>query len=128
MSGPILLDTDVLVDFLRGNDKAVAYVELHADDIILSAITAAELYAGVKGDAELEKLDALLSVFEVVPVDAALARSGGLHKRDYGASHRVGLADGIIAATAESRGAALKTLNTRHYPMLKGLKPTYARS
>ncbi len=43
------------------------------------------------------------------------------------ASHGVGLADAIVAGTAESQGAELKTLNTKHYPMLRGLRLPYAK-
>ena len=42
-------------------------------------------------------------------------------------SHGVGLADAILAATAESEDAELKTLNRKHYPMLKGLRPAYMK-
>lgn len=128
MSGPILPDTDVLVDFLRGNSKAVALVRDSSDRIILSAIVVAELYAGVKGAAEQSALDAFISLFRVIPVTHAHARSGGLLKRDYGKSHGVGLADAIVAATAQAENASLLTLNTRHYPMLKGLHPAYTKA
>jgi len=37
------------------------------------------------------------------------------------------LADAIIAATATLENASLKTLNTKHYPMFKGLAPAYHR-
>jgi predicted nucleic acid-binding protein len=40
-------------------------------------------------------------------------------RRDYGHSHGTGLADALIAATAEREGAMLVTLNTAHFPMLK---------
>ena len=56
---------------------------------------------------------------------AAIAKAGGLYKRDYGKSHGVGLADAILVATAEAENAELKTLNTKHYPMLKDLRPAY---
>jgi len=125
MLGEILLDTDVLVDFFRGYKKAVDFINTHSTRIILSAIVAAELYAGVKGDAEKAVLENFVSLFRVVPVCAAVAKAGGLYKRDYGKSHGVGLADAILAATAEAENAELKTLNTRHYPMLKNLKPAY---
>ena len=127
MKGSILLDTDVLVDFLRGHGKAVAFVNAHSARIILSSIVVAELYAGVKGDAERAALDGFVSLFRVVPVSAEIAKAGGLYKCDYGKSHGVGLADAILAATAEVEDAELKTLNTKHYPMLKGLRPTYRK-
>ena len=127
MKRPILLDTDVLVDFLCGYPAAVAYVKAQADRILLSAVVSAELYAGVRDSDELARLDEFLSLFRVAPVTADLARSAGLYKRDYHRSHGVGLADAIVAATAETERADLKTFNTKHYPMLKGLKPPYMK-
>jgi predicted nucleic acid-binding protein len=122
-----LLDTDVLVDFLRGYTKAVAFVNAQSSRIILSSIVVAELYAGVKGDEEQAALDNFVSLFRIVPVGADIAKAGGLYKRDYGKSHGVGLADAILAATAETENAVLKTLNTKHYPMLQGLRPAYKK-
>jgi predicted nucleic acid-binding protein len=125
MAGPVLLDTDVLVDFFRGHSKAVAFVNTHSAQIILSSIVVAELYAGVRGDAEQAALENFVSLFRVVPIGAEIAKAGGLYRRDYGKSHGVGLADAILAATAEAENAELKTLNTKHYPMLKDLRPAY---
>ncbi len=127
MAGSIVLDTDVLVDFLRGRSKAVAFVNAHSARIILSSIVVAELYAGVKGDAEQAALDDFVSLFRVASVNAEIAKAGGLYKRNYGKSHGVGLADAILAATAEIENAELKTLNIKHYPMLEGLWPAYTK-
>jgi hypothetical protein len=124
----ILIDTDVLIDFLRGLDKAGAIIREHQDRILLSAISVAELYAGVKGQKELETLDAFTGLFHIVPVSPEIAKRGGLYKRDYQKSHAIGLADAIMAATAESEGADLKTLNIKHYPMLKGIIPAYIKA
>ncbi|MBW2633094.1 MAG: type II toxin-antitoxin system VapC family toxin [Deltaproteobacteria bacterium] len=127
MARPILIDTDVLVDFFRGFDKAVVFVNVYNARIVLSSIVVAELFAGVKGDAEQIALQDFISLFRVIPVDAAIGKAGGLYKRDYGKSHGVGLADAILAATAKAANAELKTLNTKHYPMLKGIKPAYKK-
>jgi len=128
MARPLLIDTDVMIDFLRGHPKAVALVKKHSSRIILSSIVIAELYAGVRGDEELDTLDNLVSLFRVIPVSPSLARAGGLNKRDYSKAHGVGLADAIVAATCEAENAELKTLNIKHYPMLKGLKPAYTKT
>jgi len=125
MARQILIDTDVLVDFFRGQKKAVAFINTYNARIILSAIVVAELYAGVKDDAEQVALQNFVSLFQIVPVSAEIGKAGGLYKRDYGKSHGVGLADAILAATAEAENAELKTLNIKHYPMLKGLRPAY---
>jgi predicted nucleic acid-binding protein len=127
MANAILLDTDVLIDFLRGHEKAVAFVKEFFSRVILSPIVIAELYAGVKGDAERTVLDNFVSLFRVVPLNAEIAKIGGLYRRDYGKSHGVGLADAILAATAEAEQAELKTLNVKHYPMLSGLEPAYIK-
>ena len=127
MTGSYLLDTDVLVDFLRGHKKAVAFVNNCSARIILSSLVVAELYAGVKGNAEQAALADFVSLFRIIPVSAEIAKAGALHKRDYGKSHGVGLADAILAATAEAEGAELKTLNRKHYPMLKGLRAAYTK-
>ncbi len=128
MPRPLLIDTDVMVDFLRGYPKAVALVKAQSARIILSSIVSAELYTGIRGSHELTALDALISLFRVVPVSASLARVAGLHKRAYGKSHGVGLADAIIAATAEVENAELCTLNIKHYPMFTGLQSAYTKS
>jgi len=127
MPDSILVDTDILIDFLRGYNKAVAFVDKFSSQIILSPIVIAELYAGVKGHDELTVLDNFISLFHVVPFTAEIAKIGGLYKRDFGRSHGVGLADAILAATAEVEKAELKTLNVKHYPMLKALKPAYKK-
>ncbi len=127
MAKTILLDTDVLVDFFRGYNEAVAFVNTYNDRIILSSIVVAELFAGVKGHSEQSALRDFISLFRVIPVNTEIAKAGGLYKRDYGKLHGVGLADAILAATAEAENAELKTLNTKHYPMLKDLKPAYKK-
>lgn len=128
MTKHVLIDTDVMVDFLRGHPKAVTLVQAQSTRIILSSIVAAELYAGVRGDTELSTLDGLMSLFRVVPISLEIARAAGLHKRDHAKTHGIGLADAIIAATAQAENADLKTLNIKHYPMLKGLKPAYTKT
>jgi len=127
MERPLLVDTDILVDFLRGHSKAVAFVNDHSPRIILSSIAVAELYAGVKGDQEQSVLDSFVSLFRVVPVTAETAKTAGLCKSQYGKSHGVGLADAVLFATADAENAELKTLNTKHYPMIEDLLPAYRK-
>ena len=128
MPRALLVDTDVMVDFLRGHALATTLLMDNSERIILSSIVAAELYAGVKGNVELATLDKLLSVFRVIPVSSEIAKEGGILKRDYSKSHGIGLADAIVAATALSEKADLKTLNIKHYPMFKGLCPAYTKT
>jgi predicted nucleic acid-binding protein len=127
MSKTMLVDTDVLIDFLRGYNKAISFIEKFSSQIILSPIVVAELYAGVKGAKELAVLDNFVSHFRVVPITKDVARAAGLYKRDFGKSYGVGIADAILAATVEKEKVELKTLNVKHYPMIRDLKPAYKK-
>ena len=126
MSG-ILLDTDIAIDYLRGFQAAVEFVQRHENEISLSAVTVAELFAGVRGGDETDKLEEFVGLFPVIPVALEVAKTAGLHRRDYGPSHGTGLADGMLAATADLHALELRTLNTRHYPMFQGLRAPYVR-
>ena len=127
MANQLLLDTTVLVDYLRDKNVSVKYLEgMGAEDhLLISAVTVAELYAGVRGVKELAKLESLLSAFDIVPVDRAIAAKGGLYRRDYGPGHGTGLADALIAASAAVRLATLVTLNKRHFVMLDKVTVPY---
>ena len=109
---------------------AASFLRDYSERIILSAIVVAELYAGVRGEkdeAEQTALENLLELFQMVPVRGDIARLGGLYFRDYGPSHGVSLPDALVAATAVLEGAALKTLNVKHYPMFEGIEPAYRK-
>ncbi|MGD2088891.1 MAG: type II toxin-antitoxin system VapC family toxin [Candidatus Aminicenantes bacterium] len=126
MSEKSLVDTDVLIDYLRGSDEAVKYIKTYSKKVLLSAISVAELYAGVKDD-ERSVLAEFIGLFPVLPVTMKIAKIGGDYKRDFFKSHNVGLADALIAATAKAHNAVLKTLNNKHFPMFKDLKPPYKK-
>ncbi len=118
MAGPLLIDTDVLIDYPRDRSEAVSYLEGLTEPFLISVITVAELYAGVREGMERARLDEFIRAFEVVPVDREISTKGGLYRRDYRKSHNIGLGDALIAATAEIRHAGLVTLNAKHFPML----------
>ena len=65
------------------------------------------------------RLAQFLGALEIIPLNAEIARQGGLYRRNYGPSHGVGLADALIAASATLHQAQLVTLNARHFPMLQ---------
>ena len=118
MNKAIMIDTDILIDFLRGYEEAASYLKARSKEIVLSAVVVAELYAGVKDDRERAELDEFVALFPVLSVTSEIAKAGGLYKREYHLSHGVGLADALIAATAVAHKADLKTFNIKHYPCI----------
>ena len=125
MDDRLLIDTDVLIDYLREQPDAVAYLEGRVEHLLVSTITIAELYSGVREGAERQSLDTLLPFFEEVDVDVEIAIKGGLFRRGYRKSHNLGLADALIAATADVKQATLVTLNKKHFPMLQDISVPY---
>ncbi len=124
----LLIDTDVLIDYLRDRAEAVAYLESVTPPLSVSAITVAELYAGVRDGDERLTLDQFVDSFQVIALDEKIAARAGLIRRDFGRSHGTGLADAIIAATAEAHDANLVTLNSKQFQMLKDVVTPYQRS
>lgn len=121
-----LVDTDVLVDFLRGRSQAVDWIAQCARPPMISTVTVAELHAGMRPD-EAFALDTMLAVLVSVPVDDAVARLAGKIRREFGPSHGTGMADAMIAASAMESDAVLVTLNRKHFPMVDKLQVPYAR-
>ncbi|TAK72818.1 MAG: type II toxin-antitoxin system VapC family toxin [Gammaproteobacteria bacterium] len=130
MSKKWLIDTDVLIDYLKGVSQAIEFLDkiIERTTCYLSVITVAELYAGIREGKEKQLFENFLRVFEVIPIDENLARIGGLYRREYGKTHGVGLADAMIAATVEELDLRLVTLNKKHFPMLKDIMVPYSKS
>ena len=127
MADRLLLDTDVLIDFLRKRPEELAYLEPRIEQLLISAVTMAELYSGVREGREREELDRLTSVLGIISVDPPIAFRGGLLMNQYRRSHGLEIADALIAATSFVLGVPLATLNRKHYPMLTDLIVPYEK-
>ncbi len=124
-----LVDTDVWIDYLRGYPQATAFVKQLPERVWISAVSVAELHAGVREGAEREALSMLISSLDVADLTSEIAARGGLLRRDYGRSHGVGLNDALIAATAMGLDLQLLTLNVKYYPALdkQQIKRAYSK-
>ncbi|MBU4496009.1 MAG: type II toxin-antitoxin system VapC family toxin [Candidatus Aminicenantes bacterium] len=124
MNTRYLVDTDILVDYLRGFEKALLFIGKYQNNMACSAITVSEIYTGTR-ESETARMDEFISLFPVLPVTLEIARLSGLYKQQFDSVTGLSLADAVIAATAEIHSLQLKTCNIKHYPMLKNLKPAY---
>lgn len=122
-----LLDSDILIEYLRGREQAVKFIEDLDGEMLVSAMTVAELFAGVRNDIEIQAVGQFLSPLIAIPVDYAIARQGGIYRHHYRQSHGVGMSDAIIAATADLNQATLVSFNKRHFPMIANLLVPYER-
>jgi hypothetical protein len=120
----ILVDSDVLIAHLRGVEQAHAWLRQArtAGPVAVSVVSIAELTGGMRS-AERREVWSLLGSLRAEPVTELVARRAGEFMRQYRRSHSgIGLADYLIAATAELRGQTLATLNVRHFPMFTELR------
>lgn len=108
----ILVDSDILVDHLRGHRR----FQPGRDEVHVSSITRAELFAG-RGSEE-RRVRALLGAMTELPVDAAVAERAGRIRRTAGTR----LADAVIAATAIEHGLTFVTRNVRDFAGIRGLR------
>jgi predicted nucleic acid-binding protein len=120
-----LLDTCVLIDYLRDREAAVQTVRSLEVRPSVSVVTVAELYAGVRNESEHRRIEALPDLLDVRDIDFEIARLAGRYRLQYRSSHGVGIPDALIAATAQVHGARLVTRNARHFPMLDDLLVPY---
>jgi len=122
-----LVDTSILIDYLRGNAGAGDLLEREraADVLHASEITRIEVLAGMR-PAEEDDTRALLSTLVWHPVDAEIAEEAGALGRQWLPSHHtIDSADLAIAATAVRTDARLLTRNVRHFPMFTDLQAPY---
>jgi len=123
----LLLDTDVLIDFLRGQPQAVQLLEDTDCEFHVSAVSVAELYVGVRDGREREVLDQLVGVLRTIEISTEIAQQAGLWRREYGKSHGTDILDALIAACADALQIPLATLNVKHFPMLPNVSAPYRK-
>ena len=74
----MLIDTDILIDYVRGQPDAVLFIEQNIDHLAVSAVSVAELYQGVREGRERTKLSRMISAFTVLPLTLEIAKCAGL--------------------------------------------------
>ncbi|MGR3320127.1 MAG: type II toxin-antitoxin system VapC family toxin [Candidatus Anammoxibacter sp.] len=114
-----LIDTDILIDFLRGDECAKNFLIERSEDspLYCSVITIAEIYAGMRKN-EAEKTNELLNSLFAIHVTEEIAKIAGEFKRDT-KSQNLELDDCLIAASTFIENAILATNNLKHYPTKK---------
>jgi tRNA(fMet)-specific endonuclease VapC len=123
----ILLDTDVVVAFLNGNELISRRIQDQIDKISLSTLVIAELDYGAKvskkSKENIEKLYRFLDVIQIVPFDVECAKIFGTIKSKLRMIGKpTGEVDALIAATAMAHDAILATANKRHFENIEDLK------
>lgn len=118
----ILVDTDVVVDFLRGYNKRIKNIfqKIEKGEIegYLTWINVIEIYSG----ADVEKKELILwelfTLFKVLSEDWQTAKLAGQLRRKY----HLSLADSIIASFAIVNRLKLLTFNKKDFGRIKEIR------
>lgn len=116
---PIILDSTVLIDILRGRPAAERVRGLAADrePLLTTAINVEEIHRGLR-DTEADAATALFTAVRVLPIRREDGERAGRWRREF-ARRGIPLhqADCLIAAAAVAFGGRLATGNPEDYPM-----------
>ena len=124
----MIIDTDVMIWFLRGNQRAVDFV-VEAMPFSISVVTYMELVRGMRDKRELAKMKkAFVDMdVEILPLTERISLRASDYVETYSLSHSMDLADALIAATCVEENDTLVTANDKHYKVVKDLQMTVFR-
>ncbi len=119
----MIIDTDILVWYMRGNRKAYKIVE-NMNEFSMSVVTYIELVQGMRNKKELLELRKAIKNWncKIIHIDESISMKAMFYIERYYLSHSLQLADALIAATAIVNGLQLITGNDRHYGIIKELE------
>jgi predicted nucleic acid-binding protein len=120
----IVVDTDVLIDYLRTGSGLLPYLLSAASTgtatVYCPTIVILEIFSGQSAAKTEPAIEELLASFRIVSLDENIAKIAGRLRRDN--RLQIGSPDLITAATALSLDAPLAIHNARHFSPIPGLK------
>lgn len=121
-----LIDTDWAVDYLKGVDEKVSFLQ-SAEDLYITTISIGELMEGIEGSKKKEdrikSLENFLANLTIVSFTEEMAFTFGEIRNELREKGRLpGDIDLIIAATALDLDLELLTDNKKHFEHIPGIK------
>ncbi|MDA2920534.1 type II toxin-antitoxin system VapC family toxin [Desulfobacterota bacterium AH_259_B03_O07] len=118
----VVIDTDILIWILRGEEKVKSrFTETVVETkgyVFITPVQVAEIFAGLKENERI-KTHAFLESLNMIDIDKQIGEIAGEYIRKYKKSYSMTLADALVGASAKINGFKLWTLNTKHYPMFE---------
>ncbi len=118
----ILVDTNILIDYLRGVDSAREFVgEKGKSTLAINAIIAMELYQGCLNRKEFAKIRKELNGFFYLELNEVVTQVALQLSQQFALSHHITVGDAFIAATALVYNLELRTYNLRDFQFIPTL-------
>lgn len=114
----VVFDTDVLIWYLRGNDRARRFMELVPyQQRVLSSLSFMELLQGCRNREEARQVKAFISenISLVNHPEETISRRAIALLEQHALAHGLRVVDALIAATALETASSLATANAKHY-------------
>jgi predicted nucleic acid-binding protein len=119
----LLIDTNIIINYLRGDSKATDFIEAFGkENLALSSIVKMELYNGVLNRVEYLKIKKELNDFVRLELNESIGQTALFLSKKYALSHHMSVADTLIAATALVYDLELKTYNLKDFRFIPTLK------
>ena len=119
----MIIDTDVLIWYLKGNDRALQVIE-GSKNFSISVVTYMELVQGMRNKKELAALRRALHAWKtrILYISEEISIKAMFYVEQHFLSHSIHLADALIGATAHVHALPILTGNDKHYRVMKGLE------
>ena len=117
----IVLDTNILIEILKGNEKTINKVKSFTDTLCISSISVMELYYGALNKVELNKLEKFVSLFYIVHLSENISKTSTKLIKQYAKSHSLDIPDSLIASTSLENDAGLLTYNLKDFKYIDGI-------
>jgi predicted nucleic acid-binding protein len=119
----VLIDTDVLIWYLRGNKKAQQLID-GLGSFSISVITYMELVQGMRNKRELNEFRRALSDWntQLIYINEEISSKAMFLVERYFLSDAIQLADALIASTVLTSGLPICTGNVKHYKAIKQIE------
>ena len=118
----LLLDTDVLIEILRGTSEAAAWLRAHSEQTIgIPVVVRMEILQGARNKQEQQALIRELRRFQVVHLEHGDSERALSWFEAFYLSHGLGIMDCLIASVAVRLHKPLYTFNLKHYRPIKEL-------
>lgn len=119
----MIIDTDVLVWYMRGNEKASEVIGNY-NTFFISVVTYIELLQGMRNKKELSCLRKALHGWnaQILYLSEEISAKALFFVEQHFLSHSLQLADALIGATAIVSGFPILTANDKHYKIMKDIQ------
>jgi predicted nucleic acid-binding protein len=118
----LIVDTDVLIWYLRGKDSAAAFLD-GLNNISISAVSYMELVQGMRNKNELKLFRRTLNRqrWAIRSISETICNRAMTYVEQHFLSDSLQMADALIAATCIEYGESLATANLKHYRPIREL-------